>query len=329
MDLSQYAELFLAESREHLSACNHLLLEWERDPTSAEPVGGIFRAVHTVKGMAATMGYARVADLAHRMENLLDRLRQGSAAPGGDLLQLLFRATDLLERSIDLAVAGRERGRGRRGAGRRAGRAAKRLGGAPGRRAPARAGRASRASKAAPPEPLIGRAGRGGGGRRDECRPAGLGHAARRSAAQGWASAAGAAARAGARDGGAGGAAGRGVRGGGLRRPVRLPARGGDRHGGDRAGARAGAGDVERVTVAEPEGVAGRRRRGDGGSQPAHPRGPAAARCADGPDRRAGDRARPPERAGRRRVATRRSTTWRSRYRACRAISRRRSSRRA
>src|SRR2546425_9789720 len=73
MDLSQYAELFLAESREHLSACNQLLLEWEKHPSGLAPVGGLFRAVHTVKGMAATMGYARVTDLAHRMESLLDR----------------------------------------------------------------------------------------------------------------------------------------------------------------------------------------------------------------------------------------------------------------
>jgi two-component system chemotaxis sensor kinase CheA len=109
MDLSQYAELFLAESREHLSACNHLLLEWERNPASPEPLAGIFRAVHTVKGMAATMGYARVAELAHRMENLLDRLRRGGGEPGAAVLQLLFRATDLLEHSIDLAAAGRER----------------------------------------------------------------------------------------------------------------------------------------------------------------------------------------------------------------------------
>ena len=108
MDLSQYAELFLAESKEHLSACNELLLEWERHPGATEPVGGIFRAVHTIKGMAATMGYARVADLAHRMENLLDRQRRGAAPAGPDLLQLLFRATDALERAIDLAVAGRE-----------------------------------------------------------------------------------------------------------------------------------------------------------------------------------------------------------------------------
>jgi len=109
MDLSQYAELFLAESREHLGACNQLLLEWERNPQATEPVGGIFRAVHTVKGMAATMGYARVAELSHRMENLLDLLRRGGRKPTDDLLQLLFRATDALERAIDLSVAGRDR----------------------------------------------------------------------------------------------------------------------------------------------------------------------------------------------------------------------------
>jgi two-component system, chemotaxis family, sensor kinase CheA len=108
MDLSQYAELFLAESREHLSACNQLLLEWERSPASPAPVGGLFRAVHTVKGMAATMGYGRVADLAHRTENLLDLLRRGSQPATDELLQLLFRARDALERAVELSVVGRE-----------------------------------------------------------------------------------------------------------------------------------------------------------------------------------------------------------------------------
>ncbi|MGH7546602.1 MAG: Hpt domain-containing protein, partial [Gemmatimonadales bacterium] len=109
MDLSQYAELFLAESREHLSACNQLLLEWERDPAGLAPVGGLFRAVHTVKGMAATMGYARVTDLAHRMENLLDHLRRGAHPATDEVLQLLFRARDALERAVELSVVGRER----------------------------------------------------------------------------------------------------------------------------------------------------------------------------------------------------------------------------
>jgi two-component system chemotaxis sensor kinase CheA len=108
MDLSQYAELFLAESREHLSACNQLLLEWERAPANPAPVGGLFRAVHTVKGMAATMGYARVTDVAHRTENLLDLLRRGEQPATDELLQLLFRARDALESAVELSVAGRE-----------------------------------------------------------------------------------------------------------------------------------------------------------------------------------------------------------------------------
>ena len=108
MDLSQYAELFLAESREHLSACNQLLLEWERSPANFTPVGGLFRAVHTVKGMAATMGYARVTDLAHRAENLLDLLRRGGRPATDELLQLLFRARDALEQAVELSVVGRE-----------------------------------------------------------------------------------------------------------------------------------------------------------------------------------------------------------------------------
>src|SRR4029077_4909952 len=109
MDLSQYAELFLAESREHLSACNLLLLKEERAPGAPEPVTGLFRAVHTIKGMAATMGYTVVAELAHRMENLLDALRRGAVRPGDDVLQLLFRSTDALERAVGLAVTGQER----------------------------------------------------------------------------------------------------------------------------------------------------------------------------------------------------------------------------
>src|SRR5216684_2146029 len=146
MDLSQYAELFLAESREHLGACNQLLLEWERKPQATEPVGGIFRAVHTVKGMAATMGYARVAELSHRMENLLDLLRRGGRKPTDDLLQLLFRATDALERAIDLSVAGRDREADVAGIAAELDAAAQRF-------APADAKAAKAAAVAAPPPP--------------------------------------------------------------------------------------------------------------------------------------------------------------------------------
>ena len=108
MDLSKYAALFLAESREHLNACNGSLLEWERAPSSAEPVDRLIRAVHTIKGMAATMGYSSVARLAHAGETLLDALRKGRVAAGPAVFQLLYRTVDTLGASVETAAAGTE-----------------------------------------------------------------------------------------------------------------------------------------------------------------------------------------------------------------------------
>jgi two-component system chemotaxis sensor kinase CheA len=108
MDLSKYAALFLAESREHLGACNSSLLEWEGEPAATEPVDRLFRAIHTIKGMAATMGYSPVAQLAHATENLLDGLRQGRVSAGSPIFQLLFRAVDALGRAVEGAAVGTE-----------------------------------------------------------------------------------------------------------------------------------------------------------------------------------------------------------------------------
>lgn len=108
MDLSQYTELFRAETQDHLTTLNRLLLEWEQRPDRQEPVAGIFRAVHTVKGMAATMGYARVADLAHRAETLLDLLRSSGRAVSEAELELLFRTADALEAVVEATVSGGE-----------------------------------------------------------------------------------------------------------------------------------------------------------------------------------------------------------------------------
>jgi len=108
MDLSRYATLFVTESREHLGACSQLLLDWERDPRATEPVVGIFRAMHTFKGMAAAMGYANLTELAHRTESLLDVLRSdpGSASP--ELHDLMFAIVDALEAGVNDAVAGND-----------------------------------------------------------------------------------------------------------------------------------------------------------------------------------------------------------------------------
>jgi len=103
----KYAALFLAESREHLRTCNQLLLDWERTPGASEPVNGLFRAIHNIKGMAATLGYGPVADLAHRAENVLDTIRGGRTTITPDLIQLLFRSVDALEKAVEGAAAGK------------------------------------------------------------------------------------------------------------------------------------------------------------------------------------------------------------------------------
>jgi two-component system, chemotaxis family, sensor kinase CheA len=103
----KYAALFLAESREHLRSCNGLLLEWEQAPGALEPVNGLFRAIHNIKGMAATLGYSAVAELAHRAENVLDAVRGGRAPGSPELIQLLFRSVDALEKAVEGAQSGK------------------------------------------------------------------------------------------------------------------------------------------------------------------------------------------------------------------------------
>ncbi|HEV8447737.1 MAG TPA: chemotaxis protein CheA [Gemmatimonadaceae bacterium] len=111
MDNREYAQLFLTESREHVAAVNQSLLQLERDstgPGAASAVGEIFRAVHTIKGMAATMGYSPVADLAHELETVLDCVRRGELSIETTIMDTLFRSADVLEQAVEAAVAGRE-----------------------------------------------------------------------------------------------------------------------------------------------------------------------------------------------------------------------------
>jgi len=107
MDLAKYAALFVSESREHLQSCNQLLLAWERDPEATAPVDGLFRAVHSLKGMAATMGFTPLAELAHRAENLLDAVRGGKLAVKPEHFELLFRSVDELEDGVARATTGK------------------------------------------------------------------------------------------------------------------------------------------------------------------------------------------------------------------------------
>jgi len=104
VDTGRYAKLFLTESRESLSEINSALLELERGGGDAA-VARLFRAVHTMKGMAAAMGYTSVAELSHELETLLDKLRNGSVAVTRPVIDTLFVGVDSLEQAVDLATA--------------------------------------------------------------------------------------------------------------------------------------------------------------------------------------------------------------------------------
>ena len=100
MDFNNYIDVFIDESREHLQVLNESLLELEKNPGDLEIVNRIFRAAHTLKGMAATMGYNDLANLTHIMENVLDEIRNGKIEVSPDILDTIFLAIDDLESMV-------------------------------------------------------------------------------------------------------------------------------------------------------------------------------------------------------------------------------------
>jgi two-component system chemotaxis sensor kinase CheA len=104
VDTGRYAKLFLSESRENLSEINNALLELERGGSDTA-VARLFRAVHTMKGMGAAMGYTAVGELSHELESLLDKLRNGNIVVSRPIVDTLFAGVDALEQAVDLATA--------------------------------------------------------------------------------------------------------------------------------------------------------------------------------------------------------------------------------
>ena len=100
-DFEQYRALFVAESRENHETLVRNLLNLEKQGTDTETIGEIFRAVHTMKGASASMGFANLEHLCHTMEDIFQVLRTGSAPVSGTLGDLLLAGTDLIERMLD------------------------------------------------------------------------------------------------------------------------------------------------------------------------------------------------------------------------------------
>lgn len=101
MDTNQYLEVFIDESKEHLQSCSENLLALEQSPHDLAIVNEIFRNAHTLKGMSATMGFEDLADLTHKMENVLDAIRNEKITVNPEILDVVFESVDHLEAMID------------------------------------------------------------------------------------------------------------------------------------------------------------------------------------------------------------------------------------
>ena len=97
MDVSQYLEIFLDETKEHLENLNTQILKLEQEPEDTDTINEIFRAAHSLKGMAGTMGYKRMQTLTHDMENVFSEIRNGTLKVSANMIDTLFQCLDALE----------------------------------------------------------------------------------------------------------------------------------------------------------------------------------------------------------------------------------------
>lgn len=97
MDTSQYLEIFLDETKEHLQNLNTQILDLEQEPDNMDTINEIFRAAHSLKGMAGTMGYKRMQTLTHDMENVFSEVRNGTIKVQPEMIDTLFKCLDALE----------------------------------------------------------------------------------------------------------------------------------------------------------------------------------------------------------------------------------------
>ncbi|MGV8982743.1 chemotaxis protein CheW [Clostridium sp.] len=101
MDTSQYMSMFLEESMENLQTLNEALLTLEQQPENMDKLNEIFRVAHTIKGMAATMGFSQMAELTHKMEDVLSKFREGKLKVTEKVVTVLFTCLDTLEKMVN------------------------------------------------------------------------------------------------------------------------------------------------------------------------------------------------------------------------------------
>jgi two-component system chemotaxis sensor kinase CheA len=105
VDLAKYRNLFLEEATEHLAEISRALLELEKDPGRSEAIDLVFRMAHSIKGMAGSLDYGSIAELAHALEDRMDAFRAAGRVDPAVGLPLLFRGLEGLERMVEAVRA--------------------------------------------------------------------------------------------------------------------------------------------------------------------------------------------------------------------------------
>lgn len=106
METKQYMEIFIEEGEEHIQSLNNLLLALESDTRNLEYINEMFRSAHTIKGMAGTMGFRKISELTHSLENILDAARNQNLDMQSDVIDTLFAGIDSLEGLFDNILEG-------------------------------------------------------------------------------------------------------------------------------------------------------------------------------------------------------------------------------
>ena len=101
MDTAQYLGVFLDEAKEHLQTLNDSIMQLEQEPDSEDCINEIFRAAHSMKGMAGTMGYKRMQDLTHHIEDVFSDVRNGALKVDSNMVDILFQSLDAVQAYVD------------------------------------------------------------------------------------------------------------------------------------------------------------------------------------------------------------------------------------
>ena len=101
MDVSQYLEIFIDESSEHIQTLSDCIMALEQEPDNKDTINEVFRAAHSLKGMAGTMGFKRMQRLTHDMENVFQEVRSDKIKVDSAMIDLLFKCLDAIDSYVE------------------------------------------------------------------------------------------------------------------------------------------------------------------------------------------------------------------------------------